>query len=125
MGTVDLLASHCVSLAVRAHGQDGGRRLLFRFRSQSQSRQEGTVFPSDLITVRVDVPCQYAAQAARFAERLAADHGIKELVENAAEQLPLRRVTCDSQEWIAAPAAAPSEELYAAVLERIDSSSES
>ncbi|MEU3742699.1 hypothetical protein AB0E78_37315 [Streptomyces sp. NPDC032198] len=97
---------------MRTHGPDSGAQIIFHFRPGSQ----GAV---GRVMVRVDVPSTYTSQAIRFVEDLQRTHGLADLAAEATEDDSLHRVPCDSEEWLADPVSAPSEELYQEIFDRI------
>ncbi|WKX73094.1 hypothetical protein [Streptomyces sp. XD-27] len=113
LGSLQVPADRCSSLTVQPRGQTGGVQLVFQFRTA-----EGQ--PSGFISARADVPAEFAGPAIEFVEALKHEYGIGDASDDeGAEADRFSRVPYDSREWIAAPAAAPAEELYEEVFQRI------
>lgn len=111
-GSMNVRVNQCTSVSIRTHGQDSGAQIIFHFRPGDQGA-------AGRVMVRVDVPSPRTLDAIRFVDALHQQHGLADLATDTPEDEPLRRVPCDSEEWLAFPVSAPSEELYEEIFDRI------
>jgi hypothetical protein len=106
-------ARHCTHVRLLPQGPDGLSQWVFHLRFP-----EGPT--PGLLVVRVDVAADRLEEAEQYTDLLRRRFGIPEQPPDAAVEAGWQRVPVDSPEWIAAPAGAASEELFAAVSARID-----
>ncbi|MEV6051850.1 hypothetical protein [Streptomyces sp. NPDC052107] len=105
---------HCSQLRLLPQGSDGLSQWVFHLRFP-----EGPT--PGLLVVRVDVPADRQEEAQEYTEVLRRRFGVLEQAPDAAEEAGLERVPLDAPEWLAAPASGTSEDLFAAVMARVDS----
>ncbi|MET8080561.1 hypothetical protein [Streptomyces sp. NPDC005303] len=112
-GSIESHVRRCSHVRLLPQGSDGLSQWVFHLR-----------FPDGptpgLLVVRVDVEADRLQEAEQYTDLLRRHFGIPEQAPDAAEEAGWRRVPTDSPGWIAAPAEAASEELFAAVSARID-----
>lgn len=103
----------CAQLRLLPQGTDGLSPWVFHLR-----------FPEGhtpgLLVVRVDVPADRLPEAEEYTDLLRRRFDVPEHLEDAAEEAAFQRVVPDGPEWIAAPAGTASEELFAAVMTRVN-----
>lgn len=104
---------NCSHVRLLAQGADGLSQWFFHLRFP-----EGPT-PGHLV-VRVDVPPDRLEEAEQYTELLRRHFGIPEHAPDAAEEAPLQRVPLDVPEWMVSSASAESEELFAAVMARVE-----
>jgi hypothetical protein len=112
-GKVRSHVRRCSQLRLLPQGSDGLSQWVFHLRFP-----EGPT--PGLLVVRVDVPADLLEEAEGYTEQLRRRFGIPEQAGDTAEEPELRRVPLDAPQWLAAPASAASEELFAAVRARVD-----
>lgn len=113
-GRIESNVRHCSHVRLLPQGPEGLSQWVFQLRFP-----EGPT--PGLLVVRVDVAPDRLAEAEQYTDLLRRRYGVPEQAPEAAEETSWQRVPVDSpQEWIAAPAGAASEELFAAVAARID-----
>jgi hypothetical protein len=112
-GVVKSNVEHCVRMRLLPQGADGLSQWVFHLRVP-----EGPT--PGLLVVRVDVPPDRLEEAEQYTDLLRRRFGVPEHPPGTAEDSGLQRVPLETPEWIAAPAGAASEELYAVIAARID-----
>ncbi|MFF3942351.1 hypothetical protein [Streptomyces phaeofaciens] len=112
-GRVGSHVSFCDQLRLLPQGADGLSQWVFHLRYPAGPTP-------GLLVVRVDVPAERLPEAEEYTERLRRHFRIPEHRDDAAEEAPIQRVPLEAPQWIAAPAGAASEELFAAVMARVD-----
>ncbi|MCS0600712.1 hypothetical protein NX794_05630 [Streptomyces sp. LP11] len=104
---------HCSQVRLLPQGSDGLSQWVFHLRFP-----EGPT--PGLLVVRVDVPADRQEEAADYTDVLRRHFGIPEQVDDAEDESELRRVPLNTPHWVAAPVSADSEELFAAVMARVE-----
>ncbi|GAA2328593.1 hypothetical protein GCM10010431_58820 [Streptomyces kunmingensis] len=90
---------------------------MFRFRSAESHT-------ADLIVVRADVPTAQVQSAEQFIALLRREHGVSDRLTDEDEATELERVPAGAAGWVLAPTGPASEELFSAVMHRIENESE-